>query len=103
MLNTTGRVEVMKKRKSGKKEEGMVIQQLDCCEHFHWTMVMHFPDVQPNSIQELSCSRCADFKCGACRGERRFGAEVIECMMGKCEGSMMGFTFFGGSADGSVH
>lgn len=57
--------------------------ELSCCDKFHMIMLMHFPDVEPNAIEELSCFRCTDFKCGACKGELLYGQKVIECMVDK--------------------
>lgn len=74
----------MKKKKTSKKGQSTVREMKpSCCDEFHWIMMMHFPDVEPNCVEELSCSRCTDYKCGACDGENRSGWAVIECMKEK--------------------
>lgn len=55
----------------------MEITRLD---QFAITVRMHFPNVMPGNVGELSCMGCEDYKSKVCPGDGRNGEKVLECM-----------------------
>jgi len=58
-------------------------------EKFGLIMAMHFPDVVPGRGYDLNCQKCQDLKGGDCEGKNLVGLEVIKCMEGKINNSII--------------
>lgn len=58
-------------------------------EKFGLIMSMHFPDVVSGSVEGLNCMVCEDLKSGDCEGRNLFGDDVLKCMEGKLDNTII--------------
>lgn len=70
-----------RKRRRSSESEDEFIMNLSHQDEVMLMVMMHFPHAQCDS--DLMCGECEDLHSGACSGEGRRGAAVIECMRDK--------------------
>ncbi len=50
---------------------------------FALVWLAHFPGVTLGNVDALKCWKCTDLNLSLCKGERRSGQGVVECLMEK--------------------